>query len=172
VSVITRRTRTLTHPTDRKAAPDRSLPPIVLPAVPSWARRSAALLGWFFAGAGVMRLLPVPFDLALFEGWGLTTEFRAAVGVAELTVGALALNPRTRPIGLIGIGVVMVSAGTVHAVLGHLLVVAVLVNGSLAAAAFATAWALRAEVIVHDPAYGTHGSDGRDGRGTGAEVAS
>lgn len=120
---------------------------VVLPPTPGWALRSAALLGWFFAGAGVMRLLPVPFDLALFESWGLTGSFRAAVGVAELAVGALALTARTRVIGLIGIGVVMVSAGTVHVVLGHLLLVAILVNGSLAAAAFATAWALRAEVL-------------------------
>jgi hypothetical protein len=120
---------------------------VLLPEAPSWARRAAALLGWFFAGAGVMRLLPVPFDVALFAGWGLTPGFRAAVGIAELAVGALALNPRTRPIGLIGIGVVMVSAGTVHVVLGHLLVVAVAVNGTLAAAAFATAWVLRAEVL-------------------------
>ncbi len=107
----------------------------------------AWLLGAFFAGAGVMRLLPVPFDVAMFESWGLTTEFRALVGVAELAVGAIALWPRTRPVGLIGIGVVMVSAGTVHAALGHSLIVAALLNGSLAAAAFATAWALRAEVL-------------------------
>ncbi len=120
---------------------------VVLPVSPGWALRSAALLGWFFAGAGVMRLLPVPFDVALFESWGLTGGFRAAVGVAELAVGVLALTARTRVIGLIGIGVVMVSAGTVHVVLGHLLVVAILVNGSLAAAAFATAWALRGEVL-------------------------
>ena len=120
---------------------------VALPPSPGWASRSAALLGWFFAGAGVMRLLPVPFDMALFESWGLTGSFRAAVGVAELAVGVLALTARTRVIGLIGIGVVMVSAGTVHVVLGHLLVIAILVNGSLAAAAFATAWALRGEVL-------------------------
>lgn len=136
---------------DRGRAAERAPRRVVLPAAPTWAVRAAGLLGWFFAGAGVMRLLPVPFDLALFEGWGLTVGFRAAVGVAELAVGALALNPRTRPIGLIGIGVVMVSAGTVHVVLGHLLVVAVVVNGSLAAAAFVTAWALRTEVIATDP---------------------
>lgn len=151
MSVTIRRNRnTAAVDADRSPAPERAQRRVVLPAVPRWALRSAGLLGWFFAGAGVMRLLPVPFDLALFEGWGLTTEFRTAVGVAELTVGALTLNPRTRPIGLIGIGVVMVSAGTVHAVLGHLLVVAVVVNGSLAAAAFATAWALRAELIATD----------------------
>lgn len=107
---------------------------------------AAAVLGWFFAGAGVMRLLPVSFDVALFASWGLPGWFRAAVGVAELAVGLLALRPGWRPLGLIGIGVVMVSAGTVHAVLGHSLLIAVAVNGSIAAAAFATAWALRAEV--------------------------
>jgi hypothetical protein len=110
------------------------------------ALRAASVLGWFFAGAGVMRLLPVPFDMALFASWGLPTWFRAAVGVAELAVGVLALRPGFRPIGLVGIGVVMVSAGTMHAALGHSLLVATGVNGSLAVAAFATAWALRADV--------------------------
>lgn len=58
------------------------------------ARRTATALGWFFAGAGVMRRLPVPFDAAL----------------------------------------------------GHSLLVAIGVNGGLAATAFATAWTPRAEV--------------------------
>jgi hypothetical protein len=110
------------------------------------ALRAASVLGWFFAGAGVMRLLPVPFDVALFASWGLPAWFRAGVGVAELAVGLLALRPGLRPVGLVGIGVVMVSAGTMHAALGHSLLMAVGVNGTLAAAAFATAWALRAEV--------------------------
>jgi uncharacterized membrane protein YphA (DoxX/SURF4 family) len=113
---------------------------------PVAARRLADALGWFFAGAGVMRLLPVPFDVALFSSWGLPGWFRAAVGVAELTVGVLTLRDETRPIGALGIGVVMVSAGTVHAALGHSLLIAALVNGSLAAAAFTTAWLLRSEV--------------------------
>lgn len=108
--------------------------------------QAASVLGWFFAGAGVMRLLPVPFDVALFASWGLPAWFRTAVGVAELAVGLLALRPGWRPLGSAGIGVVMVSAGTMHAALGHSLLVAVGVNGSLAVAAFATAWALRAEV--------------------------
>lgn len=110
------------------------------------ALRVASVLGWFFAGAGVMRLLPLPFDVALFASWGLPMWFRAAVGVAELTVGLLALRPGWRPVGLVGIGVVMVSAGTMHAALGHSLLIAAGVNGTLAAAAFTTAWALRAEV--------------------------
>lgn len=114
---------------------------------PAWAARLAGLLGWFFAGAGVMRLLPVPFDAALFASWGLPGWFRAAVGIAELAVGVLALRPATRPVGLVGIGVVMVAAGTVHAALGHGLWVPVLVNAPLAAAAFATAWATRFEVL-------------------------
>jgi hypothetical protein len=129
------------------ASPPRTERTVTLLDPPRWAARAAVLLGWFFAGAGVMRLLPVPFDVALFEGWGLSAGFRAGVGLAELAVGTLALNALTRPVGLIGIGTVMVSAGTVHAVLGHSLLVAVGVNGSLAAAAFATAWALRADVL-------------------------
>jgi hypothetical protein len=104
------------------------------------------LLGWFFTGAGVMRLLPVPFDVALFASWGLPGWFRTAVGIAELAVGLLALRPGLRPVGLIGIGVVMVAAGTMHAALGHSLLVAVAVNGSIAASAFAAAWALRTEI--------------------------
>jgi hypothetical protein len=139
--------RATTRPTPGGPRKDAQPERVVLPPVPAWAPRAARLLGWFFAGAGVMRLLPVPFDVALFEGWGLTGGFRAAVGMAELAVGVLTLHPRTRPVGAIGIGVVMVSAGTVHVVLGHLLAVAMVVNGSIAAAAFATAWALRAEVV-------------------------
>lgn len=114
---------------------------------PVWAQRLAGLLGWFFAGAGVMRLLPVPFDASLFASWGLPGWFRVAVGITELTVGVLALRPATRLVGLIGVGVVMVSAGTMHAALGHSLLVAALVNGTLAGAAFATAWASRFEVL-------------------------
>ena len=113
---------------------------------PAIATTAATLLGWFFLGAGVMRLLPVPFDVALFDSWGLSASFRAAVGVAELAVGALTLRPGWRPVGLIGIGTVMVAAGTVHAVLDHNMLVAAPLNGGLAAAAFATAWALRGEV--------------------------
>jgi hypothetical protein len=107
---------------------------------------AATVLGWFFAGAGVMRLLPVPFDMALFASWGLPAWFRAAVGLAELTVGLLTLRPGWRPVGLVGIGVVMVSAGTMHAALGHSLLIAGAVNGSIAACAFTLAWARRAEV--------------------------
>ena len=110
------------------------------------ALRAASVLGWFFAGAGVMRLLPVPFDVALFASWGLPEGFRAAVGAAELAVGLLALRPGVRPLGLTGIGVVMVAAATMHAALGHSLLVTTGVNGSLAAAAFVTAWVLRSEV--------------------------
>lgn len=163
MSVITNRQSGDAAPdADRDRAAEGTPRRVVLPAAPTWALRAAGLLGWFFAGAGVMRLLPVPFDVALFESWGLSAGFRAGVGVAELVVGVLALNPRTRPIGLIGIGVVMVSAGTMHVVLGHLIVVAVAVNGALAAAAFATAWALRAEVIA---------TDATDVPATDAEVA-
>lgn len=108
--------------------------------------RAASLLGWFFAGAGVMRLLPVPFDVALFASWGLPAWFRTGVGVTELAVGLLALRPRWRPVGLIGIGVVMISAGTMHAALGHALLVAVAGNGVIPTTAFALAWMLRAEV--------------------------
>lgn len=111
------------------------------------AEQVAPVLAWFFLGAGVMRLLPVPFDVALFEGWGLPGWFRTCVGLAELAVGALALRPGWRPVGLVGIGTVMVAAGTVHAVLGHAMVVAVPLNGGLALAAFATAWTLRGEVL-------------------------
>ena len=113
---------------------------------PSRAGGTANVLGWFFVGAGVMRLLPIPFDVALFASWGLPVWFRAAVGVAELAVGLLALRPGMRPLGLIGIGVVMVSAGTMHAVLGHSLLVAIAVNGAIAVTAFALAWLLRGEV--------------------------
>jgi hypothetical protein len=40
----------------------------------------------------------------------------------------------------------MISAGTMHAALGHSLVVAVAVNGAIAAIALALAWTLRSEV--------------------------
>lgn len=112
-------------------------------AVPRWATPAAVALGLFFTGAGVMRLLPVPFDMALFADWGLPAWFRTATGLGELTVGLLTLRRSSRPIGLVGIGTVMVSAGTMHAALGHSLLVSAAVNGTLAASAFATAYALR-----------------------------
>jgi len=112
-----------------------------------WAVSLSSLLGWFFAGAGVMRLLPVSFDVALFASWGLPGWFRAAVGLAELAVGVLSLRPASRQVGLIGIGVVMVSAATMHAALGHGLLVPALINAPLAAAAFACAWATRFELF-------------------------
>ncbi len=120
---------------------------VAVPRSPRWARWLTPVLGWFFAGAGVMRLLPVPFDVALFASWGLPGWFRASVGVAELLVGVLALRPATRQVGLVGIGVVMVSAATMHAALGHGLVAPVLANAPLAAAAFACAWATRFELL-------------------------
>ena len=125
----------------------RTTPPASPPVThPTLALHAASLLGWFFAGAGVMRLLPVSFDVALFASWGLPGWFRTAVGLAELTVGILSLRPGWRPVGLIGIGVVMVAAGTMHAALGHSLLIGTVVNGTLAAAAFATAWTLRREI--------------------------
>ncbi len=120
---------------------------VAAPRSPRSALWLAPLLGWFFAGAGVMRLLPVPFDVALFASWGLPAWFRASVGVAELAVGVLTLRPATRQIGLVGIGVVMVSAATMHAALGHGLVAPMFVNAPLAAAAFACAWATRFELL-------------------------
>ena len=116
------------------------------PSSRAFAVRAATVLGWFFAGAGVMRLLPVPFDVELFASWDLPAWFRTAVGIAELAVGLLVSRAGWRPLGLIGIGVVMISAGTMHAALGHSLLVAVAVNGTIAAAALTLAWTLRAEV--------------------------
>lgn len=87
------------------------------------------MLGALFAAAGVMRLLPVPFDMAMFASWGLPAWLRTVVGIAELTAGLLLLIRRTRPIGAIGVFTIMVSAGTTHAVLGHGVDIAIFVNG-------------------------------------------
>ncbi len=38
------------------------------------ALRTASVLGWFFAGAGVMSLLPVPFDVAFATAWALRAD--------------------------------------------------------------------------------------------------
>jgi hypothetical protein len=101
------------------------------------------VLGLFFAGAGVMRLLPVPFDIELFASWGLPLWLRTGVGVAELTAGTLAALHRTRPVGAAGIFTIMTAAGTVHAALGHSMAITAVVNGVPAALALAVAWATR-----------------------------
>lgn len=134
--------KTQASPRARRAGPEGGLA-----ASPAWALGLAAILGWFFAGAGVLRLLPVGFDADLFTSWGLPAWFRAGVGLAELAVGVLALRPSTRQVGLVGIGVVMVSAATMHAALGHGLWVPALVNAPLALAAFACAWVTRFELV-------------------------
>jgi len=116
--------------------------------LPGVARRSrlealGLVLGLFFAGAGVMRLLPVPFDVELFASWGLPGWLRTGVGLAELTAGTLTALYRTRPIGAGGLFTIMVAAGTVHAALGHDMRIAVLVNGVPALLALAVAWSTR-----------------------------
>ncbi len=125
---------------------------ITLPAATPAARAATAprraetaglVVGLFFAGAGVMRLLPVPFDMELFASWGLPTWLRTGVGVAELLAGSLMALPRTRPIGAGGVFTIMVAAGTVHAALGHSMAIAVVVNGVPALLALAVAWSTR-----------------------------
>ena len=110
---------------------------------PRWAETTGIVVGLFFAGAGVMRLLPVPFDMDLFASWGLPMWLRTGVGVAELLAGSLMALPRTRPLGAGGVFTIMVAAGTVHAALGHSMAIAVLVNGVPAFLALAVAWATR-----------------------------
>lgn len=134
---------TITAPTSPTGASVRTRPEHT---VSRTATVAAVTLGAFFAGAGVMRLLPVEFDVALFASWGLPGWLRTGVGVAELAAGALTLLPRTRAIGAAGLFTIMVSAGTVHAVLGHDLRVAVALNGTLALWGLAVAWAHRRQL--------------------------
>jgi uncharacterized membrane protein YphA (DoxX/SURF4 family) len=108
-----------------------------------WPDRVGLALGLFFVGAGVMRLLPVPFDMDLFASWGLPMWLRTGVGLAELTAGSLLALRRTRPLGAGGIFTIMTAAGTVHAALGHSMLIAAVVNGVPAATALAVAWATR-----------------------------
>lgn len=122
---------TVTAPTARAAT------------APRWTESAGLVLGLFFAGAGVMRLLPVPFDVDLFTSWGLPMWLRTGAGVAELLAGTLMALPRTRPIGAGGVFTIMVAAGTVHAALGHSMAIAVAVNGIPALLALAIAWSTR-----------------------------
>jgi len=118
-------------------------PAVRATTAPRWAETTGLVVGLFFAGAGVMRLLPVPFDMDLFASWGLPMWLRTGVGVAELLAGSLMALPRSRPIGAGGVFTIMVAAGTVHAALGHSMVIAAVVNGVPALLALAVAWSTR-----------------------------
>ena len=111
----------------------------------------AVALGVVFAGLGAIRLLPVPFDQEMFADWGLPMWLRTGAALSQLLSGVLLLIPRTRAIGAIGIFTIMVSAGTVHAVLNHNMAWATLYCGAPALAAAAVAWAFRRELANWGP---------------------
>src|SRR3954471_865291 len=87
--------------------------------ITSFTRWTAWVLGAGFAGLGLIRLLPVESDQAMFVDWGLPMWLRAGAAIAELVAGALLFFPKTRAIGAVGVFTIMVAAGTVHAALGH-----------------------------------------------------
>lgn len=117
-----------------------------VPGAPRWATVAAWLLGVFFAGLGALRLLPMATDQWLFEAWGVPWWLRTGAALAELLAGALLVIRRTRVLGAVGIFTVMASAGTMHAALGHSMVIAALVNGVPALLAAAVAWAHRRQL--------------------------
>lgn len=90
-----------------------------------------------------MRLLPVPTDQEMFASWKVPAWLRTGAAVAELIAGSLLLRRRLRPVGAIGIFTIMVSAGTLHAALGHSMVLSALINGVPALLAAAVAWTHR-----------------------------
>ncbi|TWP53721.1 hypothetical protein FKR81_02900 [Lentzea tibetensis] len=111
-------------------------------------RITALVLGVFFAGLGAIRLLPVEFDQEMFAGWGVPMWLRTGAAITQLLSGVLLLVPRTRAVGAVGIFTIMVSAGTVHAMLGHDMAWATLYCGLPAVAAAAVAWACRGDLAT------------------------
>ncbi len=76
----------------------------------------------------------------MFADWGVPMWLRTGAAVSQLLAGVLLLVPRTRAIGGVGIFTIMVSAGTIHAMLGHNMLWATLYCGAPALAAAAVAW--------------------------------
>lgn len=131
--------RTVTAP--RTAAPADA-------GAPRWAGVVAVVLGLFFGGLGVLRLLPITTDQAMFESWGVPWWLRTGAAVAELLAGVLLLVPRLRVIGAVGIFTVMVSAGTLHAALGHHMGLSAAINGIPALLAATVAWTHRRQLAA------------------------
>lgn len=129
----------------RTTEPNESVPPATPPA-PRWATVVAYLLGVFFAGLGLMRLLPVTTDQAMFADWGVPWWLRTGAAIAELIAGALLFIRPVRALGAVGIFTIMVSAGTMHAALDHNMAISVASNGVPAVLAAAVAWAYRRQL--------------------------
>ncbi|MQA01719.1 MAG: hypothetical protein GEV07_02960 [Streptosporangiales bacterium] len=115
---------------------------------PRWATAAAYALGVFFAGLGLMRLLPIATDQWLFEDWGVPWWLRTGAAAAELLAGGLLFVRRLRILGAVGVFTIMVSAGTMHAALGHSMILSALLNGLPAVLAAAVAWAHRRQLAV------------------------
>lgn len=115
---------------------------------PRWSTVIAIVLGVFFAGLGLMRLLPMTTDQALFQNWGVPWWLRTGAAIAELLAGAMLFVPRLRAIGAVGIFTIMVSAGTLHAGLGHNMALSALINGVPAVLAAVVAWTHRRQLAM------------------------
>jgi hypothetical protein len=110
---------------------------------PRWAGVLAILLGLFFLGLGVMRLLPIETDQEMFLGWGVPLYLRTGAALAEALAGALILTRRWRVLGGVGLFTIMVAAGTLHTGLEHSLALTAAINGIPALLAAVVAWTHR-----------------------------
>jgi uncharacterized membrane protein YphA (DoxX/SURF4 family) len=111
-------------------------------------RVTALVLGVFFAGLGAIRLLPVEFDQEMFADWGVPMWLRTGAAITQVISGVLLLIPRTRAIGAVGIFTIMVSAGTIHAMLNHNMAWATLYCGLPALVAAWVAWRNRGDLAA------------------------
>jgi uncharacterized membrane protein YphA (DoxX/SURF4 family) len=111
-------------------------------------RITALVLGVFFAGLGAIRLLPVEFDQEMFADWGVPMWLRTGAAITQVISGVLLLIPRTRAIGAVGVFTIMVSAGTIHAMLNHNMAWAALYCGLPALAAAWVAWRKRGDLAA------------------------
>jgi uncharacterized membrane protein YphA (DoxX/SURF4 family) len=128
------------------ATPEAATDSGSLRSVPRWSTVVAIVLGVFFFGLGVMRLLPIETDQAMFQAWGVPLWLRIGAAIAEILAGALILTRRWRPLGAVGIFTIMTSAGTLHAALEHSMAVTAAVNGIPAMLAVAVAWTHRRQL--------------------------
>ena len=72
------------------------------------------LLGLVFIGAGIVKFIPIDFEVRNFAHFGYAPWFMTLIGVLELGGGLMLLWPPSRLIGSLGLAVVMIGAAASH----------------------------------------------------------
>lgn len=102
-------------------------------------------LALVFAGAGVTKLLGLPWQVELFHSFGLPHWMLLVVGAVEIVLAGLLISKTTRSFGAIGLAMLMIGASLAH-VMTHVLLPMLFVNAALC---FAAGWL----VMQHRPEF-------------------